>query len=40
VLNKNELPLGYLFVDALPVLGVGKPDKLGIQKTLEAHFKA
>ena len=40
VLNKNELPFGYLFVDALPVLGVGKPDKLGIQKTLEAHFKA
>ena len=40
VLNKNELPFGYLFVDELPVLGIGKPDKQGIQKILTDHFKA
>lgn len=40
ILNKNELPFGYLFVDALPVLGIGKADKQGIQKTLTEHFKA
>ena len=39
VLNKNELPFGYLFVEELPVLGIGKPDKQGIQKTLTEHFK-
>lgn len=39
VLNKNELPFGYLFVDELPVLGIGKPDKQGIQKTLAEKFK-
>lgn len=39
VLNKNELPFGYLFVEELPVLGIGKPDKVGIQKTLTEHFK-
>ena len=39
VLNKNELPFGYLFVDEMPVLGIGKPDKQGIQKTLTEHFK-
>ena len=38
-LNKNELPFGYLFVEALPALGVGKPDKVGIQKILTEHFK-
>lgn len=40
VLNKNELPFGYLFVDELPALGVGKPDKQGIQKILTEKFKA
>lgn len=39
VLNKNELPFGYLFVDELPVLGIGKPDKQGIQKTLTEAFQ-
>ena len=39
VLSKNELPFGYLFVEALPVLGIGKPDKVGIQKTLTEAFK-
>ena len=39
VLNKNELPFGYLFVEELPVLGIGKPDKQGIQKTLTERFK-
>ena len=39
MLNKNELPFGYLFVEALPVLGIGKPDKQGIQKTLTEAFK-
>lgn len=39
VLNKNELPFGYLFVEELPVLGIGKPDKQGIQKILTEHFK-
>ena len=39
VLNKNELPLGYLFVEELPVLGIGKPDKQGIQKTLTEVFR-
>lgn len=39
LLNKNELPFGYLFVEALPVLGIGKPDKQGIQKTLTEKFK-
>lgn len=39
VLNKNELPFGYLFVEELPVLGVGKPDKVSIQKILTEHFK-
>lgn len=39
VLNKNELPFGYLFVEALPVLGIGKPDKQGIQKTLTEAFR-
>lgn len=39
VLNKNELPFGYLFVDELPVLGIGKPDKQGIQKTLTEKFR-
>lgn len=38
-LNKNELPFGYLFVDALPVIGIGKADKQGIQKTLTEKFK-
>lgn len=40
VLDKNELPFGYLFVDALPALGIGKPDKQGIRKTLTDQFKA
>ena len=40
LLNKNELPFGYLFVVELPVLGIGKPDKQGIQKTLTQHFQA
>jgi len=40
VLNKNELPFGYLFVEELPVLGIGKPDKVGIQKMLTEKFKA
>ena len=40
VLNKNELPFGYLFVEELPVLSIGKPDKQGIRKTLTEHFKA
>lgn len=39
LLNKNELPFGYLFAEELPVLGIGKPDKQGIQKALEEHFK-
>ncbi len=39
-LNKNELPFGYLFVDELPVIGIGKADKQGIQKTLTEQFKA
>lgn len=39
-LHKNELPAGYLFVDELPVLGIGKPDKQRIQKILTEHFKA
>lgn len=40
VLDKNELPFGYLFVDALPALGIGKPDKQEIRKTLTDQFKA
>lgn len=40
LLNKNELPFGYLFVEALPALGIGKPDKVGIQKILTEKFKA
>lgn len=39
-LNKNELPAGYLFVDALPLLSSGKPDKQGIQKTLTEKFRS
>lgn len=39
-LNKNELPFGYLFVDELPVLGIGKPDKQLIQELLTKQFKA
>ena len=39
LLNKNELPFGYLFVEELPALGIGKPDKQGIQKILTEAFK-
>ncbi len=37
-LHKNELPAGMLFVDSLPLLASGKPDKQGIQKILQEKF--
>ncbi len=37
-LHKNELPVGFLFVEALPLLASGKPDKQTIQKRLQAQF--
>ena len=40
VLAKNEMPQGFLFVESMPLLGSGKPDKQYVQKILTEHFKS
>lgn len=39
-LNKNEIPVGILPVDTIPLTGSAKPDKIKIKEVLTAWWKA